>query len=50
MNVTRVKTTIYQGQKPGTSGLRKKTSVFTQEHYVENFIQATLDALGVLSI
>jgi len=33
----------FQDQKPGTSGLRKKTPVFMQDHYVESFVQATLD-------
>jgi len=41
-----VQTAPIAGQKPGTSGLRKKTPVFMSRHYLENFIQATFDAIG----
>ncbi len=32
-------------QQPGTSGLRRKTKHFMQEHYLESFVQATLNAI-----
>lgn len=41
-----VNTRVYEGQKPGTSGLRKAVKIFQQEHYTENFVQAILHALG----
>ena len=41
-----VATKAIHGQKPGTSGLRKKTRVFMGAHYLENFVQATFDVVG----
>jgi phosphoglucomutase len=46
MKVEIINTTPIEGQMPGTSGLRKKTRVFMEPHYLENFIQATFDAIG----
>ena len=39
-----IPTTPFEGQKPGTSGLRKPTKTFMQDHYTENFVQCTLTA------
>ena len=44
--ITTVTTAPIAGQKPGTSGLRKKTPVFMGRHYRENFVQSIFDVVG----
>ncbi|MDB5660340.1 MAG: alpha-D-glucose phosphate-specific phosphoglucomutase [Cypionkella sp.] len=44
--MTIISTQPIAGQKPGTSGLRKKTPIFMGEHYLENFVQAIFDVVG----
>ena len=41
-----ISTEPFAGQRPGTSGLRKKVSTFTQAMYLENFVQALFDVLN----
>ncbi len=45
MNLSTIPTQPQPGQRPGTSGLRKKVSVFQQRGYLENFVQAIFDSL-----
>lgn len=43
VEVKLVPTKPFDGQKTGTSGLRKKTEVFTQEHYLANWCASASD-------
>jgi phosphoglucomutase len=44
-HVNTVTTTPFDGQKPGTSGLRKKVTEVQKPHYLNNFVQAIFNAL-----
>ncbi|KAI6672270.1 hypothetical protein NL676_000176 [Syzygium grande] len=45
IKINSVPTKPIEGQKTGTSGLRKKVKVFMQENYLANWIQALFDSL-----
>ena len=46
MSVEIISCQPFDGQMPGTSGLRKKTRIFMQSGYLENFVQAIFNAIG----
>jgi phosphoglucomutase len=46
MAIQTIPTHAFSGQRPGTSGLRKKVTVFAQPLYLENFVQALMDVLN----
>ena len=47
MHIQTISTQAFMGQKPGTSGLRKKVRVFQQAHYLENFVQSIFDSVTI---
>ena len=48
MAILTMPTQPMSGQRPGTSGLRKKVTVFQTPHFLENFVQALLDELPAM--
>ena len=45
MSIQTIETQPIEGQKPGTSGLRKKVKLFQSPHYLQNFLQSYFNAL-----
>ena len=47
-SIQSIPTSPYKDQKPGTSGLRKKTPIFMEGHYTHNFVQVVLCRIELL--
>ena len=47
-SIQSIPTTPYKDQKPGTSGLRKKTPIFMEGYYTHNFVQVVLSKIELL--
>lgn len=47
MTIHIIETSPFADQRPGTSGLRKRTAVFSQPRYLENFVQALFDVAAL---
>jgi phosphoglucomutase len=46
MSIHTIATRPFAGQRPGTSGLRKKVTEYQQSGYLENFVQSIFNVLG----
>ena len=42
MDIIKIATKPFMDQKPGTGGLRKQSTIFTQKNYIENFVQSVI--------
>lgn len=47
MEIKKIAIQHFDTQKPGTSGLRKKTKEFIQEGYIESYLQSVFNAISV---
>lgn len=49
MAIQSISTQVYEGQRPGISGLRKTVNTFIQALYLDNFVQSLLNVLNASS-